>query len=212
MTSISPVHAERSAACDDAWTTRRAVRSNSPAAVALALAAAATALATTTHPDIPLAAAIIVVALLPAVLADVAVRRLPNRLVGGAAMIGLAATAISLVSGANISLVDGIIGAAVTTVPLLVAHVISPQSMGFGDVKFAFVIGAAVGLVDPMAAIGALAVGSLGTSIHGMCTRQRSVAFGPGLLGGAVVMLALVALDPFGGSPTQVLVGLGRTH
>lgn len=194
MTAISPVDITSEAPGNEVWTVERSVRANSVAGRAVALGAAITTLASAAHPEVPVAAAITVVVLLPAVLVDVVVRRLPNRLVGGAAIIGLAATTLSLLAGTDLSLVDGLIGAAVMSVPLFIAHLISPQSMGFGDVKFALVLGAAVGLADPMTAVAALAVGSLAASVHGLCTRQRSIPFGPALLGGAIAVLALTAL------------------
>jgi len=194
MTSISPVHIASETPGDEVWTVERSVRANSIAVRAVALGAAVATLVSAIHPDVPVATAITIVALLPAVLVDVVARRLPNRLVGGAAVIGLAVTVMSLVAGAVLSPVAGLIGAAIISVPLFIAHLISPQSMGFGDVKFALVLGTAVGLVDPMTAVAALAVGSLGASVHGLCTRQRSIPFGPALLGGAIATLALVAL------------------
>ncbi|MEO6571658.1 MAG: prepilin peptidase [Ilumatobacteraceae bacterium] len=84
--------------------------------------------------------------------------------------------------------------------PLFVAHVISPVAIGFGDVKLAGSLGAAVGLVDPAFALAGVCVATGLTAAIGLSTRRSVVALGPGLVIGAVV--ALVAAHHWSG-PVQ---------
>ena len=64
--------------------------------------------------------------------------------------------------------------------PLLLTHLVSPTGMGFGDVKAAAVLGAALGLIDPQVALLALVLGLASAAVWGLARRARSVAFGPG--------------------------------
>ena len=123
----------------------------------------------------------VLVALLPAALVDLIDRRLPNRLVGAAGIVGLATLAAELlVTDLRVAPADLLLGALGMAGPLLVTHLVRPAAMGFGDVKLAVVAGAAVGLVDPVLGLGALAVGSAAASLAGLARRRRTVAFGPG--------------------------------
>lgn len=178
------------------WTVRDAVGESRPPARTIALLAAAIALLCTVDARVPIACGVTIAFLVPAVLVDLIERRLPNRLVAMAAGAGVAALTIELLAGArHLSVGDGLVGALSMAGPLLVAHLVAPESMGFGDVKTALVLGAALGLVDPILGLGALAIGSAGTAMVGIVIRRRNVAFGPGLFGGAVVVLVLVVLN-----------------
>jgi leader peptidase (prepilin peptidase)/N-methyltransferase len=73
------------------------------------------------------------------------------------------------------------------TAPLLLLHLVSPSAMGFGDVKLAVVLGAAVGVLDWQLAVPALALAAGATATVGVVTRARTIPFGPGLLAGALV-------------------------
>ena len=61
-------------------------------------------------------------------------------------------------------------------------------------------IGAALGLVDSVLGLVALAIGSACAALVGVTLRRRTVAFGPGLLGGATFSILLVVspLNPLG--------------
>jgi leader peptidase (prepilin peptidase)/N-methyltransferase len=164
----------------------------------VALVAAAIALSCTLDEQIPLTTGVVLIALLPAVLVDLIDRRLPNRLVGGAAAVGLGALLAEwILTDFVVAPRDVLLGVLALTGPLLVIHMISPAAMGFGDVKAAAVTGAALGLVDPVAALAALAIGSAGTALVGVALRRPTVAFGPGVVGGAICALVIVA-SPLG--------------
>lgn len=178
------------------WTVRDAFDRSRPVTRALVTICGAIALLCTTDPRIPVACGVAVAALVPAVLVDLIEHRLPNRLVAMAALLGATALAASeLLGGGRISPTDGAVGAFSLAGPLVIAHLLAPSSMGLGDIKAALVLGAALGLVDPMLALGALAVGSAGTAVTGLVARRRTIAFGPGLFAGAVTMLLLVVAN-----------------
>lgn len=196
------------------WTVRAAVARSRPSTLVGATAVAIAAGATATHPDVPVIAVVTVIAMIPAVLVDVLARRLPNRLVGAAAVVGGVAGAVASMIGQDVHLINGVLGAAAMSVPLLLVHLIAPASMGFGDVKAALVLGAALGLIDPILPILALAVGSFGATFHGLATRNRTIAFGPALLGGTVLVMVLtvVSLTPGTRNPEAgVSVALAMT-
>jgi len=181
------------------WTLRGAIGRSTPGAVVVATGAAIASLAGTAAAQVPPATGVTLAALLPAVLVDVIERRLPNRLVAAAATVGLAVLlAHVLAIGRQAPVVDPVLGALAMGGPLLAMHLVAPSAIGFGDVKLALVAGAALGLVDPVAGLVALAIGSAGAAVVGAVRRRSTVAFGPGLLGGAIVTLLLAAgpLDP----------------
>ncbi len=127
------------------------------------------------------------VVLVPAALVDVIEHRLPNTLVGIAAV----PVIIAVVASGGGLLMPALIGAAVLGGPLLVTHLVSPMGMGFGDVKAGVVAGAALGLVDPQLALWALVLALGGAACWGLARRARNVALGPALLAGAIAALAL---------------------
>jgi leader peptidase (prepilin peptidase) / N-methyltransferase len=129
-----------------------------------------------------------------AALVDAVEHRLPNALVGAAAVPVILALAIAWVTGSTDVVWGGLVGAALVGGPLLVAHLISPVGMGFGDVKAGAVLGAALGLINAQIAVLALMLGLLGSAVWALSGRRRSVALGPGLVGGAVVALFVARL------------------
>jgi len=84
-------------------------------------------------------------------------------------------------------------GAAILAGPLLVAHLASPAAMGFGDVKLAVALGAALGLVDPTLGVVALCVASATTAVAGIALRRGALPFGPGLVVGTTAAFALAS-------------------
>ena len=127
-------------------------------------------------------------ALVAAALVDVAEHRLPNALVALAA----APVIVALIAAGSVELVrSAALGAAVLGGPLLVTHLVTPAGMGFGDVKAGAVLGAALGLIDVQVALLALVLGLAAAATWGLAWRSRTVAFGPGLVAGALVALMI---------------------
>ena len=168
--------------------------------IGAALTVLVSMLAVVRDPDVPLAAGVAVASLVPAAIVDLERRRLPNRLVGAAALATGATIAGALLwpgaVGPPIDVAEVAIGAASMAGPLLALHLLSPVAMGFGDVKAAVVLGAGLGTVDPQLAFVALFVGSMLTAVVGLATRRRSLPFGPGLIVGAATALCASGMFP----------------
>ncbi len=146
----------------------------------------------------PVPAAITVAMLVPAAVIDIEQRRLPDVWVG-AALFALAAALVASWSvgqpADSTSVVTAVIGGSLAmALPVLSLHVVSPTSMGFGDVKAAGVLGAAVGTIDWRLGAVALCVAALIGASVGLAMRQRTIAFGPFLVCGA--WITLLANDP----------------
>ena len=122
---------------------------------------------------------------------DIDRRILPNRIV-------LPATAVVLV--ARIAISPGRAaewaGAALAASGFfLLAHLVSPQGMGMGDVKLALLLVAGLGRYVTIAlVVGLLAAAAAGIFLivrEGRGARKKAIAFGPFLALGAVVALFL---------------------
>ncbi len=143
--------------------------------------------------EVPVAAAAGVALLVPAAVVDVDERRLPDvwvvpafaALVCSLALDAAIAQPIDI--GSDLAGVAG--GALVMALPLLALHAISPASMGFGDVKAAIVLGAAIGTIDGRLGIVALCMAALAGTVFGVTTRRRTIAFGPFLVVATIVTL-----------------------
>jgi leader peptidase (prepilin peptidase) / N-methyltransferase len=138
-----------------------------------------------------LGTALALLALTAAALVDAVEHRLPNALVGVAAIPVLVAVAVAWVTGPTDVLRGTVLGAALLGGPLLATHLASPSGMGFGDVKAGAVLGAALGLVNAQIAVLTLLLGLSGAAGWALAGRRRSIALGPGLVAGAVVALAV---------------------
>ncbi len=136
--------------------------------------------------ELPFAAVLIAVAGI-----DVEHRIVPNRIIGPAALYGVAASA--LVRTADVP--ELLIAGAAAFVFLLVAALVYPAGMGMGDVKLAGVMGLYLGLSVVPALLTAFLAGSVvGVAVivrHGGGARKRGLPFAPFLaLGGIVALLA----------------------
>jgi leader peptidase (prepilin peptidase)/N-methyltransferase len=157
------------------------------------LAAVVLAIAATAAGAVPLAGAVGIALLFPAAVIDVEQRRLPDGWVI-ASLIGLATTvAVSSAVGAandgGAELLDVAGGAIAMAAPVLMLHLVSPASMGFGDVKASIALGAAVGTVDwRLGAVTLCLAAAVGATV-GLATRRRTIPFGPFLVSGAWVVL-----------------------
>ena len=122
---------------------------------------------------------------------DLEYRLIPNRVVGPASLIVLVGMTIAQPSP------RWAIAAFGASLFLLVFSLISPQGMGMGDVKLAFLMGAALG---PAVAV-ALVLASLSSLVpsivilvrHGRAGRKVGFPFGPFLALGSVLTLFLYA-------------------
>ncbi len=159
-----------------------------------AVAVGLLALVSTMHPTVPLASGVGVAALLPAALVDRRWQRLPDPLVALAASSLVLVATIEARSGVVIEVRGAVAGAAVVAGPLLAVHLVSPGSMGFGDVKAGIVLGAALGLVHWQVGLAALAVATGLTAIVGLGRRAPSVPLGPGLVVGGAAALAAASV------------------
>jgi leader peptidase (prepilin peptidase)/N-methyltransferase len=118
---------------------------------------------------------------------DLEHRIIPNRIVVPAGLIVLAA---------NTALHHGpqwAIGAVGASGFLLAAALAHPAGMGVGDIKLAFLMGAALGKTVPVALmvglLAALVPGLVLIARHGRAARKMGIPFGPFLAFGAVVAL-----------------------
>lgn len=140
-----------------------------------------------------LTAVAVAIGLVPAVVAaavDASTGRIPDRLVL-AASVPAVFVAMAAATTGDVAVLGSIIGgSAVFAGPLLVAHLISPSAIGFGDVKLAAALGALLGLVDPRLGVLALCVGCGTTALIGLAGRRSALPLGPGLALGAVAALA----------------------
>jgi leader peptidase (prepilin peptidase) / N-methyltransferase len=133
------------------------------------------------------AAFVVVLAVLTVI--DLEQRRLPNRIVVPGAAVALAGQ-LALQPDRALEWVLAAVGAALFFfLPLL----FYPSGMGMGDVKLAFMLGAALGTSVVLAlVIASFAVAGAGLALivrHGASARKRPVPFGPFLAGGAVIAL-----------------------
>ncbi|CAN5658645.1 A24 family peptidase [soil metagenome] len=127
--------------------------------------------------------------------------RIPDRLTFPTLAVSLPLiVAVSLIEGAPSAITTALIGSLVYFTILFIPHLISPQGMGFGDVKLALVLGLFVGWLAPdwllavQLVLFALVFGSVIGVVGGlvaMVARRRRGAFpfGPALAAGTVIVV-----------------------
>ena len=128
----------------------------------------------------------------PAVLVDTQEHRLPDVWIAAAAIVLLVAVGVTWSVGSMSPIASPALAAGATLMagPLLALHLVSPTSMGFGDVKLAMVLGAAVGCSRLATRhSGARAGGRVDGHGRAPAPEPGTIAFGPGLVGGALVAL-----------------------
>jgi leader peptidase (prepilin peptidase)/N-methyltransferase len=135
---------------------------------------------------------LLVAVLVPLTLVDVAVRLLPDRLTGAAAVAAILAGALLDPAGEVGRVVAGVVAGGA----FLVAAIARPGDMGMGDVKLAAVLGLFLGAGVAVAVFVALVAGVVaGLALMARkgvrAGRATAIAFGPFLaLGAVVAMLA----------------------
>jgi leader peptidase (prepilin peptidase) / N-methyltransferase len=134
---------------------------------------------------------------------DIEMFRLPDRIVLPTLLVSLVLViGVSLVHDAPASIRFALAGAGIYFGFLLVAHLVYPRGMGFGDVKLAAVMGLYVGWLGSSyttalaLVLWAMLIGFIGGSIIGvvmLVMRKRStpIPFGPFLAIGAVAVALL---------------------
>lgn len=155
---------------------------------------------------LPLAAAVALGLSVPPAVVDIHEQRLPDIGIATAFVGFAAALAVDAASDGSVDLHSVVGGALVMSGPILVLHLVSPAAMGFGDVKFSIVLGAALGTVDWRLALVALCAAGLLGATYGVAARCRTLPFGPFLVFGTLVTLLASdsILTPFvdTGAPT----------
>jgi leader peptidase (prepilin peptidase)/N-methyltransferase len=137
----------------------------------------------------PLAAGIAMALLVPPAVVDVHEQRLPDAWIATALVGFAAALVVDAAFGGSVGLHSVAAGALVMCAPIAVLHLVSPASMGFGDVKLSIVLGGALGTVDWRLAMVALCSAGLLGATYGLAARRRTVPFGPFLVSGTLAAL-----------------------
>lgn len=193
------IRSARTGATRRALTAAEAAGPGLPALIG-ALGIAAVAIAAGAAPAPTLTVAV----LSPAALVDARERRLPDRWVLAASVVLVAGTTAAWLAGHPPAVSSIAAGAVAMAGPLLALHLVSPEAMGFGDVKASAVLGAALGSVDWRLGLVALSMAAGSAAAVGLARRLHTIAFGPFLLGAAAVTLAAAAV-----MPTPVPIGAG---
>lgn len=184
---IEPATQKRSIRLDiaEAW-------SRSPYGVKLATTTAIVVTVTTAAVTaVPIAVGAALVVLIVAALVDLDQHRLPDRLLGVAAIVLVLGGLFESLLIHALAAGQMLVGAIVFTVPLLALHLWSPTSMGFGDVKVGALLGAAGGSVDWQLSLWALALGAAGSAGVALARRAPAIALGPGLVVATITLLVV---------------------
>lgn len=132
---------------------------------------------------------------------DIATLRLPDRIVAPLIIVSIPIiTVASLANHEPAQIRTALVGGALYFGFLLVAHLVLPSGMGFGDVKLSAAMGLYIGwvAVDNLGAVQAtlyamivgFVVGSaVGLAVFAFRRRSRPYPFGPFLIFGAVVVI-----------------------
>ncbi|WP_051389343.1 prepilin peptidase [Arthrobacter sp. 35W] len=123
---------------------------------------------------------------------------LPNRIIIPAFAAGLAMLLIdALFSGHWTNLLTGFVGAGSSFVFYLILAVISPRSLGMGDVKLSALLGLYLGYLSLGSALLGLLLGFIVGAVVGLALISRgkaglktSVPFGPSMFAGCIVAVA----------------------
>jgi leader peptidase (prepilin peptidase)/N-methyltransferase len=126
---------------------------------------------------------------------------LPNRIVYPLTVAMLALLAVGTVADDDLSAYGrGLLAGVIAFLAFFVLHLVSPRSMGFGDVKLSFTLGLALGVLGWGEMVLGLFLGFLYGAVIGLvliATRLRgkgqAVPFGPFLAAGAMTAILIGA-------------------
>lgn len=126
---------------------------------------------------------------------DVSDGRIPDRLV----LASIVPTLLVLVARAasgdlRVAGTAVLLGVVLFAGPLLVMHLAVPDALGFGDVKLAVSLGAAIGMVEWRYAVAGLCLASALTAAVALVRRRPAMPFAPGLVAGAALVVLLPIL------------------
>lgn len=125
---------------------------------------------------------------------DMGTRRLPNRWLAAWAALLAPVLAAAALAGHPAAALRGVLAAALLAVCYFLLYVVSRGGVGMGDVKVMALVGATLGARSWGAVLGGLMAGSLLAllAVPWMIrTGRRSVAYGPFVLAGMLLTLAL---------------------
>lgn len=123
-------------------------------------------------------------------LEDVRHHRIRNRhllILGAVVAAGLGTVAVA--DGRGV-LVGALLGAALAACPLVVAALVQPLRMGGGDIKFALVVGALLGAIDPLLSVAAIGTALALTLVVLGLRRGAHGPLAPGLVACTLIALA----------------------
>jgi leader peptidase (prepilin peptidase)/N-methyltransferase len=135
---------------------------------------------------------------------------LPNRIVYPLTVVMLVLLAAGTAADGNLDdYVRGLLAGAVAFAAFFVLHLVSPRSMGFGDVKLSFTLGLALGVLGWGEMFLGLFLGFLYGAVIGIVLlvtkvrgRNQAVPFGPFLAAGTItaVLIGSTILDWYRGN------------
>ncbi len=126
---------------------------------------------------------------------------LPNRIVYPLTVVALALLALGAAADGDFDdYVRGLIAGAIAFVIFLLLHLVSPRSMGFGDVKLSFTLGLALGVLGWGEMILGLFLGFLYGAVIGLILiaartrgKNHAIPFGPFLVAGTITAILIGA-------------------
>ena len=135
---------------------------------------------------------------LAAAAVDVSDGRIPDRLVLASIVPTLVVLVAQVVSGDGRAAATAVVlGVVLFAGPLLAVHLAVPDALGFGDVKLAVSLGAALGLVEWRYTLAALCIASGLTAAVAVARRRPAMPFAPGLVAGAALVVLIPTLEGF---------------
>ena len=153
---------------------------------------------------------VLTAALITLAVIDLETYLLPNRIVYPLTIVTIALLALGALADDDLdALGRGLLAAVIAFAIFFVLHLVSPRSMGFGDVKLSFTLGLALGYLSWGIMILGLFLGFVYGALIGIVliatkvrTKSQAVPFGPFLAAGTVtaILVGMPILDWYRGS------------